>query len=142
MFYKPMLNGSLEDLLRISDETVVLWRGLLQELSNQGGSTENLEWLLKDVKGDRKLIIQFARLLIGPIWDMVGHKLDIGEVDFDCPILEFLKMYPSVRILPGAIQDHTHCYTEDKPVGKRLYTLAHFPKYVTQDSVLKSIEPR
>jgi hypothetical protein len=136
-------------LLTICDQQNSLWRSFLQALIDNGASDVHLDALVKNTLQGRGLFNEFARKVIGPIWDRVGQKCDLGPIDFAKPLKSFAADFPQVGV-------NSHVYTgspewlgsvdtaPDKPFD--YYTLIHFQRpvhlkdiYVSADDLGKAI---
>lgn len=118
---------SLYDLIANADERNVLFRSLMQAIVDHGGDTHHLNALLADARDGRRHFDALAKKLIGRIWELVEQPVDLGAIDFACPIPQFLTQYPGVEIAFGTSQNRCP-WTETQPRGACRYKLAHFSR--------------
>lgn len=84
--------ATIADAIGRSDAQADLFRGLVQALIDHGASRKELEELLVDAKGDKKLFGFLAKKVMGKLWELVdGGTFYLGPIDFDRPPLEFLR---------------------------------------------------
>ena len=130
-----MFQGAISTILSNGDEQQFVFRTLLQTIEDHGGDTSHLEKLLADAKEDRILFSTLAKLLIGPVWNLVENTgIDLGEVDYDCGEGEFFSQYP--RVERTGAESRMTCWSESRPEGSRTYRLAHIGRRLDYDGVM------
>jgi len=146
MFSKLDSWNKLQSLITIGDETNRLSRAFLQVLYDQGGSPEDLDRLITDAKGEKAILTKFARILIGPFWELADKRLHLDPIDFQCPASEFRARYQNlvktdgVLSHPGKDDDALWGETESAPARPCCYKLLHLPKPLLFDKVLAQKE--
>jgi hypothetical protein len=129
--------GDLDSLLSASDEQNVIWRSFLQALHDHGGSTLHLNRLLRDTKEGRRLLNDFAKKVVGRIWELVDQEIDLGEIDFRCPIREFHAQFEHLEIAEGAFAPRSLCI-EAPPRGPCVYRLKHFGRPMLYREIIEA----
>lgn len=117
-------NG-LSSLISHGDEMNTLIRTLVQSLRDHGGSERHLNDLLRDAKGNRALIDELAKRIVGPIWNLADAATDLGTIDFKMPALEFARSlgYP-IRESRSDIE-YLWDFSQTEPRASCRYMLAH-----------------
>ena len=137
------LSNTTKALIGDFDEIAVLWKGLLNAVSDHGGNTRDVEKLIEDIKGPKVLVSELARKLVGSVWKLADRLTNIGPIDFDCPPQEFMARYPTIKFPPGmGLEDERRWTTHPRQDDACLYGLRHFPKPPIFNDIVENPEYR
>lgn len=129
----------LSQLVSIGDSQNIFWRSLVQAFMDHGAGIQHLDALVKDSTQGRWLLNDFIKKVIGPVWELTETLVDLGTIDYDCPLNSFFWTFPSINIHPslGEISGR-NCWIGDKPKGPCKYKLAHFGRKVSYNEILET----
>ena len=92
----------------LASEGGVLWeiaKRLAEEVINHGGTDADT----RHINANPNLIKKMAKLVVGPVWDLVGKPITL-DVDYDTSIGEFCDKAKSSGVILGA-----ELFTHDNP---------------------------
>ena len=133
-------NG-LSNLITNGDEWNVLRRTLMQSIHDHGGGTNHLNRLLEYAKTVRVLTDEIARLIVGPIWQLVlGEPVALEPIDFDAPAKGFCNHYRHLNIMPGLNDFDEKYWVTTRPRKPCRYRLFHYSRTPEFDQIVNTFQ--
>lgn len=131
------IRRELQDLVELAAAQGDFWKAFLQSLADIGGSTELLNRIVANARGDREILKRWLRQLM-PIWDLVGQREGL-TVLFEFPIRDHeSSMVTPVSIQSAALSTDGYSWSEDPPPAGGTffeYRLHHFGEVQTHSGM-------